>query len=317
MGAIERYLRNVAWVFAIFLAVLCWAPALAARPTAPALEQGLFEDCAPSDGNARCLSRLRSMSASGFTLVINYSQFYGSAADQMEYARTASSLGMRVIWNFSEPAFWDGTDLRTHFGDLGATCDCSDNPSFLKYLVGLLKDVPGTWGYYVGDEVAAKNHRRLRAFSDALARLDPSHPRMLVAIGDPSLAITRANLAPFADVAEIIGADYYPVGPGISVEAVGKVARNVRSVARAAGRRSMMVLQAFGWEDYPDQTSICSPFPRCARYPTQSEMRRMRDLSLAAAHPSLIMWYSFFDIARSNNPARHWRDLIKAAGTAP
>jgi hypothetical protein len=42
-------------------------------------------------------------------------------------------------------------------------------------------------------------------------------------------------------------------------------------------------------------------------------MRQMYNLVLRNAHPRLILWYSYFDIARSDNPATHWTDLVQAA----
>src|SRR5438552_8746881 len=82
---------------------------------AAAAPQGVFEDCAGDAGQAHCVARLRTIAEGGFRLVVNYSQFYASADDQLEYAETASTLGMRLIWNFSEPTFYEGTDLRMHF----------------------------------------------------------------------------------------------------------------------------------------------------------------------------------------------------------
>ncbi len=48
--------------------------------------QGLYESCSPSRG-ANCLDRLKQMASAGFTLVVNYDQLYGSAEQQLAYAR--------------------------------------------------------------------------------------------------------------------------------------------------------------------------------------------------------------------------------------
>ena len=39
----------------------------------------------------------------------------------------------------------------------------------------------------------------------------------------------------------------------------------------------------------------------------------MRDLSIHHAKPSLILWYSYYDIMRSDDPERHWADLVAGA----
>jgi hypothetical protein len=69
-----------------------------------------------------------------------------------------------------------------------------------------------------------------------------------------------------------------------------------------------MVLQAFNWSSYPD----VGPWP-APRWPTATEMRTMRDLAIRTAHPSLILWYSYFNIRQSPDWSSHWRDLVWAA----
>ena len=111
----------------------------------------------------------------------------------------------------------------------------------------------------------------------------------------------------------MVGQDVYPVGTTQSLTAVGSTAQTVQSVANLNARQSVVVLQAFSWAQYSQKSWSCNPFPTCAPFPTMSQMRQMRDLALQNAHPRLILWYSFFDIARSGNPTAHWADLVQAA----
>lgn len=289
--------------------LICPAAAAAAQP----IPQGVFEDCAGDDGIARCVSRLRTIGAGGFTLVIDYSQFYGSAADQIAYARAAAVAHVRIIWNFSEPAFYDGTDLRRHFPSLARTCACASNAGFIAYAVDLVRELPATWGYFVGDEPPPGRARDVRALSARIHALDPHHPRLLVAVGDPDPAIAERAVAPFAATAEYLAADYYPVGAHEAPSAVRAAAANVAAFARRSRAHWAFVLQAFDWGQYPDQTSVCTPLPQCARFPTSAEMRTMRRAAIDGGRPALLLWYSFFDIMRSNDPRRHWNDLRYAA----
>jgi len=278
--------------------------------------QGLYESCAPQDGS-RCLDRLKQMAAGGFTLVLNYDQLNGTAEQQLAYAKRAYSLGMRVIWAMSDPAFWNGTDLISHYSDLAATCNCSDNNGFIRYFVRLVKDLPATWGYYVGDEVAPGNHAKLKMVTDLVKQTDPHHPRLFVSCSqcdhDANLSYV-ASLIPMVDTTDVVGTDWYPVGSGAdSVTDTGKVASAVQSVADQYGKRSAMVLQSFTWSEYPSSYHSCSPYPSCVPYPTEAQMRQMRDLTLQSSHPRLILWYSYFDILKSDNPTSHWTDLVAAA----
>jgi hypothetical protein len=68
-----------------------------------------------------------------------------------------------------------------------------------------------------------------------------------------------------------------------------------------------MVLQAFNWSQYPNEADAVNP-----HFPTQPEMLAMRDSALVHK-PSMILWYDLADIQRSDNPAKHWQDLVSAA----
>ncbi len=37
--------------------------------------------------------------------------------------------------------------------------------------------------------------------------------------------------------------------------------------------------------------------------------------TLRNSHPRLILWYSYFDILRSDNPTQHWNDLVTATNS--
>jgi len=278
----------------------------------PAGSQGLYEYCAPVTG-IRCLDRLKQMAAAGFKLVLNYAQLYGTANEELVYAEQAQELGLKVIWAMNNPVFWNGTDLRGYYRTLAATCDCSDNRHFIRYVVHLVAGLPATWGYYIGEEVPRDDYARMAAFADYVRQLDPSHPRLYVAGGN--FATNGANLEPFAGVAEFIGADIYPIGTSQPVAAVGQMARAIRSIAEHHHKQPIIVLQAFSFAEYPQESRLCAPFPACARFPTEAEMRQMRELALSNAHPQFLLWYSYFDILRSDHPAGHWADLVAAAGT--
>jgi hypothetical protein len=265
--------------------------------------QGVYEDCPPAD--AACFTNLDQIAAGGFKLVLNYSQFWGTPAQQIAYAARADSLGMKVIWGMSDPAWWNGTNLRTYYGDLGETCNCSDNTGFIKYVVSLVKDLPGTWGYYIGDELEPAEHAKAKAFSDLVKSVDPVHPRLYVAASDLDID----NLTPFVDMGEYLATDNYPVGTGLDIGTVGSVARDGQALANKNGKVWAQVLQSFNWGQYPVETWVPSP-----RWPTRDEMRQMRDQALNNAQPGLLLWYSYFDIRKDPQAASHWADLVWAAG---
>ncbi len=288
-------------------------PTVTGGANAPSDGQGVYESCLP--GDAACLAHLNIMASKGFKLVLNYSQLWASDTQEIAYADRAQALGMKVIWAMNDPAFRNGTDLRSYYSGLASTCNCSDNAGFIRYVVNLVKDLPGTWGYYIGDEVDSSNQAQVKAFSDLVHQADLFHPRLF--IGSSALpAGVSSVLSPFADTADVLGLDYYPVGrtdiPNAlrtdipnAVNATAQIAKGMQAVDDQTDKQSAMVLQAISLGEYPQFSYTCRPYPSCVPYPTVDQMNLMYNLTMQNAHPRLVLWYSYFDILRSDNPAQH------------
>ena len=274
--------------------------------------QGLFEECRIY--NSSCLADLKKIAGGGFKLVLNYNSLIRSSAQQLiAYANQARADKIKLIWPMNGPWFWDGTDLRSYYPVLASTCACTDNTSFIRYFINLVKNHAATWGYYVGDELHASVHAQWKTFATLVHQADPRHPRLFIA-GTLANAHSNPDLLTFADGDEVVGQDFYPIGVHYLVPytQTGAVAHAAQSLADRARRQSAMVLQAFSWQqDYPP--ARCMPYPQCAPYPTKDQMHQMLIMTLQNAHPRLVLWYSYFDIINSDNPERHWRDLVNAA----
>ena len=251
---------------------------------------GTYESCSPQNA-AMCLSHLNDMAAAGFKLVINYDELYGDASFQKAYLDRAQSVGMKVIVALSNPAFYDGTDLRSKFPALAQTCNCTDNNGFIQYVVNLVKKHPAVWGYYIGDEVDPSDHDTMKsALADVVHQLDPTHPRLFIDNGGHTIAAWHGN-SPFSDTAEVIGSDFYPVGHEHdfhypTIDQTAAVAGGIQAYANAHGEDGAIVLQAFSYSNY----GISG-----APYPTASQMESMLSLTLAYLHPRIILWYSYYD----------------------
>jgi hypothetical protein len=260
------------------------------------------------------------MSQAGFKLVVNYDQMYADAAGTLDYLNYASSIGMKVIFAMDDPAFWNGSNLLTTFSGLAASCGCSTNQSFIAYVINLVKGNAGLWGYYVVDEAPAADHAQVKAFTDLVHQLDPSHPRLAIQTtentGGGATGATSI-LTTFQDTADVIGVDYYPVGSsgnGESVAQTGSVAGAVQSVATQYGKSSAMTLQSFSWSEYSGEGWRCPGDPTCP-YPSVTDEESMGAQTLQNSSPALILWYSYFDILHSDSPTQRWSDLSTAAAS--
>jgi hypothetical protein len=267
--------------------------------------QGVYEYCAPLTSTDGCIGRLRQIAAAGFRVVLNYQMFVADRSQLERYMEVAGTLGVRLIWPMQDTPWWGSGSLTGLYPALAASCSCSDNDGFARYVIELVRGSRATWGYYLSDEQPAKDAPLVAAFSRRLRELDPHHPRLAVALGDDDVANL---LAPYAAAADVLGADSYPIGAGQPTTRAGLIAGDVAKVAHANRREAAMVLQSFDWKQYPKAMPGAE-----SRWPTRSEMREMRDLAIRAAHPSLILWYSYFNIQQSPAADQHWRDLVWAA----
>lgn len=251
------------------------------------------------------------MGQAGFQVVLNYGAWSASPQQLIDYATTAQALGMKVIWPLDDAAWRNGSGaLAAAHPALDSGCGCSGDEAFLSYAIGLVKNLPATWGYYIGDEVPAAELPQVQGLAATLRALDPNHPQLYIA--DGTSVNPAANLAPFGDVADVVGSDVYPVGwPVPAADVVASVAAADQQIAASHQRQAAVALQAFSWSQDPNGSTASAP-----RWPTEPEMQAMRDAAVANADPALILWFSYGDIASSDDPAGHWRDLVSAAFAA-
>jgi hypothetical protein len=294
--------------------------------------QGIYDSCSPAV--AGCVAHLDILAHAGFQLVINYSQFAADAtiADEVAYATHAQQVGMRVIWPVS--AFIYGSNADTSVPAAFPTlhrslveskaCPGYDgtNYGFVACFATTVRGMSGTWGYYIGDELPVYREPDLRHLVDTIVDVDPAHPRLFVA-GSASAVVNRASLTIFGRSycdnyachpdATVIAQDFYPIGdepPDAAAALTGHVAEGVAALAAQQGASYGFVLQGHSLTQYPDLYAC--PTVNACPYPTQGQMLAMRNAVLSHPTPRLILWYSYFDVMRSDNPALRWTNLTAA-----
>jgi hypothetical protein len=242
---------------------------------------GIYDACAYNDPKQtplpNCDDRLAVLHAGGFQVVLNYWSNMMSVEDNVRYADQAAALGMRVIWNLS--AYRGET--------IGPKLD----------LVSATMNHPGTWGYYIGDEVRPEDRDEVVQLSRAVKSMT-SKP--LLYVSRPN----RALLKPFRKLADYVGPDSYPVGP-----IDGPICPTARWASKAVQKKKRnlaMVLQAYSWSiDFADVAP---------QWPSAGQMRQMRNQAMRCGRPKLIMWFAFHAITDYNpDPDNYWRQLAWAA----
>jgi len=312
-------------------------PAAPTRPPAAKLGmrdgQGVYTSCDPT--SPACVGGLSTLADAGISLVINYGQFASDATigAEVNYAQAASALGMQVIWSFKNFDYADnsGTDLPSAYPtmthSLVASGACYNAPTtdygFVNCLAHILAPLPGTWGYYIGDELPASAEPSLRRMDDAIWDADRTHQRLYVANGG-SGALNADALQAFGRTysdgyethpdATVIAQDIYPIGTNLAASAAavtGQITGGLESLARAEGISFGVVLQAYSLAEYPNAYWWCGSLATCP-YPTVEQMVAMRNSAIAGHTPRLILWYSYFDLLDSDNYALRWSNLAAA-----
>jgi hypothetical protein len=304
-------------------------PSHAALPTDG---QGIYDSCNPAA--AACLAHLDTLAQGGFQLVINYSQFAQGVtiAQELAYAEHAQQVGIRVIWPVSAFIYTSNAETTlaaafpTLHESLGGSGQCpgynGSNYSFAACFAKIVSDVVGTWGYYVGDELPVGREPDLRHLVDAITDVDSTHPRLFVA-GSASPTANSMSLKTFGRSycdgfkcqpdATVIAQDFYPIGTepqNAAAALTDQVAKGVAELAAQQGVGYGIVLQSHSLAQYP-VLYACSTADGCP-YPTEQQMLAMRDAVLAHPTPRVVLWYSYFDLLRSDNPTQRWADLLAA-----
>jgi hypothetical protein len=285
---------------------LCVAALLSHNATASALPpQGVYDGCAPGgdpaagQGLSACVSRLQQLRAEGFTIVLDYSSLYGSSDEVRQYAAAAASLGIKLIWPLHHPALRAGTGAQAYL-QLARECGCQSTAELVRYIVSVVKDLPATYMYYVGDEVPNDQHAGVRQVSDLIHALDPAHPRFYVTFGSN---VAGQSLSAFTDTADVLGGDSYPIEVGGDPSTVAGDTRTTARIAAAAERPYAMVLQAF---------CFCQEGHTGARYPSRDDYRRMLGAALTSGRPSFVLWWAYYRLLQSDDPAARVNDFVSA-----
>ncbi len=281
--------------------------------------QAIYQDCnldgASCSGPAgdTATGQLDKIAAANFSVVLNYSVFWGAEEELLAYAAYANSHNVKIMWTFNDPAFAEYADepgkyLINDYSEIAATCGCSTNKEFLQYLVKLVKDLPATYGYSIGDEPVPNAASNVQNLYNLIRAVDSKHPQMVNATWNtataPSLADLQKYLDPFG-FADVLGADYYPVGTGAPASYTAKAASDVNTIATTYGKSAEMALQAFNWGQYPAD-GVCSG-SECT-YPTPVQLQIMLRDAVTDAKPKIVFWYDYWDTV----DAGQWSNFVSA-----
>src|SRR5260221_56072 len=253
----------------------------------------VYEEARPTDPvNAN--ARLDVIAASGvFKMVINYSLLLGHMTDIIAYINHAASVGLKVAIPLEDAAIWKNNAIAATYPTLSGDAGSTTDSGFTTYVVNQTKGLAGTWGYYIGDEVANSDHAALKAHTDIIHAADSTKPRLMIADGLATNSVASGTNI-FTDCCEVLGDDFYPIGGGPGyVTTVAQEAAAIQAFINTTSLQSAIALQTFSWAAYG---VVGQPWP------TEAQMQQASNDAIANMNPRLIIWYSFFAAYQTGSP---------------
>ncbi len=319
--------------------VLSLLPAGASAASLP--PEGIFDNCDLNTQMSTCVQRLEVMHTGGFQVVVIDAD-EGTPSADASYAASAQGLGMKVMWEISDPGWWQGTSVAGDFPGYGTACGCSDNSSLLTYMIGFLGSQAGTWGYYAADDsmLSAGDQSAVSSYVKQIKTIDATHPVILSSADE-------TQTSQYGSIGDMNAAEIYPVTTSSMMPAssdpgdwsdIGQWAADDQGMANRHDKPSAFILQAFSWGDNlsdGEAMGLCTPSMsqrQCwdsAIYPTPGDQLQLRNEILKHAHPRIILWWSFMGTygqaggdTYSTYPTgsaatSHWAGLVDAINARP
>jgi hypothetical protein len=299
-------MRHGALACALWLLAVSGAASASAASLPP---QGIFEGCNLDTQPQTCVQRLQVMHDGGLQIVVIPAADV-SLSSLSAYADAAHSLGMSVMWELSNPTWWQdpstSTTAASYFSSFAQACSCDQNGPLLAYTIQWLSQLPGTYGYYAADDsmLSPGDQAGVAQYVTQIKQQDSTHTVMIGSAGE-------SQTATYQNIPDVIGTEMYPVTTSSLMPAstnqdmwdsIAQWASDAQHSADAAGKQSAFILQAFTWGDNLDDgqaIGACSASDTQAscysklRYPSANEQRELRNEVLEKAHPKLILWWSF------------------------
>jgi hypothetical protein len=256
--------------------------------------------------NPTALTRLQTIAAGGFKLVLNYSLLGEEGngtphiSDVIAYINYAASLGMKVIVPLKGLDIWQTPAIAADYPNLYSDSgNQSTTSGFDQYIVNQTKNLTGTWGYYVADEPNNSDHTALHNHYGYIKTASPSLPVLCIQSGHTG----STNFAGFNtlsyDSCDVGGDDYYPLGDTAGDFTTVSLTNNINAFCQYKNIQQAVVLQA--WQ----QNGLA---------PSLSDMQGWLQVVETYMQPRLILWYSYFDLLNASNPTQLWNNLITAIG---
>lgn len=270
---------------------------------------------------ATAITAMQELRDAGATWLLNYQGFNGTPENVLDYGLAAEKMGMNLIWPLHNQNLYNGTaDLTATFPDMAAASGKKTAAELIPFMTEIVRGLHATKMFYVGDEPPATLQAAAIAHAATVkAQAEPGQQTLLV--HTDQTADGGARLLPYADAADVLGLDCYPVAyPWIAqpwtITTFNDAAKSVNAIASAHGKGRVCVAQAFSWAPtYANASNGAPNWP--VRWPSVAEYTYMRDNAYFWGNaPAVTLWWARYVMRGQPNDAQlfaDWKAGVMAA----
>ncbi len=247
---------------------------------------GMYIGESPASPNA--VKDLEKFSESRFNCMMMYGINNGTPDQIRTYLDLVNRFGRKLIYSVKD--VYPGSVWETKQVGEWAGID-----QILRGVVTTFKDHPAVLAWYLNDELSGDRLPQIADHYEKIKSMDPNHPMWQV-------LYLGQKTADHVSSTDALGIDNYPV-PAAPITNFYLATADVKRAVLGA-RAMWMVPQGSSQGAYRGDPTV--------RHPTFEETMCMSYLGLIHGAGGLV-YYSFFDLKRTNNGDAHWEVLKRVA----
>lgn len=247
----------------------------------------------PTDNNTKANTKSVNIGKSFFPLGFYHVSWSSSPEQRMNDLRSIAAAGFNTI----HASIKSNDDLNYDYGKFLDEADKLGVKVISEFgvdritAVNKFKDKPAVLGWNIGDDAGSNGSaNELSQISDQVKAADPNHLTYTSVAFDVNSSRLKQSYANYAQVADLIGGQSYPIGLPVPISRVNDVFSTARSEAKKYNHPVIANLQTFRWNN----TSWSQLGTEGRRWPTAEEVHNMTYQALLSGVKGII-FYTYYD----------------------
>ena len=285
--------------------------------------QGVYDSCNIAKTLNICKQRLGRIGVNGgagFNVALEEDGLDGDMSQLNNYMNASINDGVKIIWSLQNDGWWqnynpNGNNMLGYYPSFTEACGagCNTNEKLLGFIVDTLKG-KATYGFYIADDSQIPQNNPtpylsgLSNFTKDIRQYAPNAQTVVSVYKVDSSGNTIAQYYKAKAATEVVQESYpedsdKPPSVDNTPTALNRLANQVKPAAEAVknaeaqtGEKAGFVGQAWAKCDseYDDPTQFKT---HDCTFPTGDQLVTMRNTMINIAHPNLILYYNYDQVA--------------------